>query len=341
MEVKNENLNWQALEIEETQGRLKEAIKDMLLDGANFETVARKVKEIVSKCVESLKSESLKQSVGDGLLKFASRTYTLLKETFGDLGRKEIFALSMFASGDDTPRNTEIVREIAIKELGVEQYEWGLPLNIYAKDYMKLVEQRINELAKLEAKEDYTSNLSLRNLAEIQVRLERHEDELREHVKNGENLVWIVPHENCSERCLPFQGKLYSLDGTSGVVDGIAYKPIESATDIYETTKSGKIYKNGCLSGFNCRHTTTPYKKGVRPVAIPKREIDTAREIDKKQRYLERGVRAWKDKALLYKGIDTKKFVYSRAKAKEWNERYIEFSKENKVAYYPDRTKIL
>ena len=101
--------------------------------------------------------------------------------------------------------------------------------------------------------------LSLRNSAEIEARHQVQTERIEELRRKGTRIVWCSSHSDCSRRCEPWQGKLYSLDGTSGTVDGLSYQPLEIATDIYETTRTGKVWKNGLL-GFNCRHYLTPYK---------------------------------------------------------------------------------
>ena len=146
---------------------------------------------------------------------------------------------------------------------------------------------------------------------------------------------------DCSDRCAPWQGKVYSLDGTSGVTDdGRKFVPLEQATDHYYTTKAGKTYKNGLL-GFNCRHFLIPYKKGYRFPKPNAKEERKEYEITKKQRQLERNVLKWKKEAITYKGINKDKYEFAKKKAKEWNNTYIEYSKANKRAYYSSRTKIL
>ena len=334
--AKNQGLNWQVLLIEETQTEIKVVIQKMMLDGKQFYEINKKVVEIIEKAIKELENENLKESAKNSLYMFATKVYNYLKYTYQGLTWVGITALTMVAQGLGTPTQIQIVNKIA----GNSVYNKGLPLQLFSKEYMKQIEKRVEYLVKIEAKEDYTSRVNLRNIAEMQVRQERHEEELQKMIDKGINLVWIVPHANCSERCEGWQGKLYSLDNTYGTIDGIEYQPLRNATDIYEQTKSGKIYKNGCLSGFNCRHTIEPYNKGNKPIEIPQKVIDKERNINKTQRYLERGVREWKERALLNKG-NKKKYEFARMKAKQWNDRYIEYSKKNKVAYYPSRTDII
>ena len=335
--AKKQGLNWQALLIEETQSEVKVLIQKLVLEQKTFYEINKSVVAVVSKTIKELENEQLKQRAESVLYAFATKVYNYVKQTYQGLNWLGIAALIAVANNKGTVEQIRYVNELA----GNSTYNVGLPLDVFSKDYMQFVKERIDKLAKYEAKEDYTSRVNLRNIAEMEIREERHEQELANLKEKGVELVWIVPHANCSERCEGWQGKLYSLNGTSGTIDGISYQQLENATDIYQTTKSGKIYKNGCISGFNCRHTLEPYKKGNEPVEIPSRVIDKQREINKKQRYFERGVREWKERALLTKNIDKQYYKYAREKAKQWNDRYIQYCEDNGVAYYPSRTEII
>lgn len=334
--AKHEQLNWQAILIEETQTELKALIKDLILTGKSKYEIAQSVLKKIKNCIDELESPTLKFTAERSLALYAQRVYNILNELFAGFTFIGLTALVAVSKGKATPKQYRQALKMKLDNA----YNIAQPLEIYAKDYMDIVKQRLDYLSKLEAKEDYSSRVTLRNIAEMQVRQERHEQELQDLIDNGHDLVWIVPHANCSKRCEPFQGKLYSISGKSGTIDGIRYQPLSDATDVYEVTKAGKIYKNGCLSGFNCRHTLQAYNKGNRPIEIPARVINRQREINNKQRYLERGIRHWKDRALLFKDIDKSQYLFSYRKAKEWYKKYIEFSKTNNVPYYPSRTDV-
>lgn len=340
--AKQQGLNWQALLIEETQSEIKVVISEGIMKHLNFKALDLRVKAIIDRLVNELESEALKIRCRVDLVRFANRIYLMLKPLFVDVDLAVLMSIRKVAEKQATIKEIKTAGKYLSYDVPNKVFEKAVPLDMYAKDYLKLVEQRMQEIAMLEAKPDETSRVNLRNIAEMQVRQERHEEELRGYLDKGIDLVWIVPHANCSKRCEPYQGKLYSISGKIGTIDGISYQPLSDATDNYETTRSGKIYKNGCISGFNCRHKLQAYKKGNTPVEIPAKVVKKEREINNMQRYLERGVRAWKDKALMAKvQNDTKGYVYCRQKAKEWNERYIDYSRKNEVAYYPSRTKII
>ena len=154
-------------------------------------------------------------------------------------------------------------------------------------------------------------------------------------------LVICSTHADCSERCKPWQGRVYSLDGTSGTTDdGRRFQPLENATDIYYTTKAGKTYKNGLL-GFNCRHFLVPYKSGYR---FPKPNAAEERReynITQTQRRMEAEVRKWRTVAVENKDLDRERYLDARRKAIDANKAYIAYSKEHNRAYYPSRTKLI
>lgn len=338
--AKKQGLNWQALIIEETQTEIKVEIQKMILLQKSYYEINKKVVELIESAINELENEDLKNTAKPTLYVYATRVYNYLKQTYQNLNLLALTALIAVANKTANLGQTRTVNDIAYK-LSDSVYNRAIPLDLFAKDYIKMIKERVDYLTKIEAKEDYTSRVNLRNIAEMQIRQERHEHELQYLKDNDVNLVWIVPHANCSERCEHWQGRLYSLNHTYGIIDGYEYEPLENATDIYERTKAGKIYKNGCISGFNCRHTLKPYNNGNKPIEIPGRVINKQREINTKQRYLEKGVREWKERALLYKDIDKKLYNFAKTKAKQWNERYIAYSKENDVAYYPSRTDII
>ena len=130
---------------------------------------------------------------------------------------------------------------------------------------------------------------------------------------------------------------MYSLDGTNGTQDGVSYQPLENATEIYD--KYG--YRNGCLSGFNCRHKLIPYNKGFRPIPISEKEMEKQRELEKQQRYMERTIRRYESRALMSKSEKkTKAYKHYKGLVKDWTERYEEFSRKNKIPFYPSRLDI-
>ena len=87
------------------------------------------------------------------------------------------------------------------------------------------------------------------------------------------------------------------------------------------------------IYGINCRHYVEPYfgdHKGNEEKKLTQEECDEAYRISQKQRYLERGVRAWKREKEISKARgDTERFKQSSLKVKEWSNRLDTFTKNN------------
>lgn len=241
-----------------------------------------------------------------------------------------------------TLRKTPLFKAV-ITSIPDKAYNWAVPLEQWERSYTKTINRIMVDLVYSDAKEDYTTNVNLRNIAEMTVRYERQLERLEELKSDGVKLVWIEPHANCSERCEKYQGRLYSLDNSSGKIDGIDYRPLEYATnnpvDRY-VTRAGKVYQNGCITGFNCRHQLIPYATGNRPMPIPADVIARRRAIEQRQREMERDIRAQKRKAVLMRNVSPEAYNKAREKASRMTELYEEYSRKNDAAFSRERTSI-
>ena len=219
-----------------------------------------------------------------------------------------------------------------VGELGVANQEYG-------KIYMERVKKALDGLIESEAK--YDTHVSLRNIAEMTVRYEKTIKSLEEMKARGINLIVTSRHENCSKRCEKWQGGHYTLDNTYQEVDGIQFIPLKVATDQYVTTKSGKTYKNGHLTGYNCRHYAIPYRKGYEPPMVDKATVERQRKIDQRMRELERLIRHWKEKVKMYENTNfTKEHKNAILKVRYWKKQYEMFCKANRRAIEPSRIQI-
>lgn len=241
-----------------------------------------------------------------------------------------------------TLRKTPLFKAV-ITSIPDKAYNWAVPLEQWERSYTKTINRIMVDLVYSDAKEDYTTNVNLRNIAEMTVRYERQLERLEELKADGVKLVWIEPHANCSERCEKYQGKLYSLDGSTGKIDGIDYRPLEYATnnpvDRY-VTRAGKVYQNGCITGFNCRHQLIPYATGNRPMPIPADVIARRRAVEQRQREMERDIRAQKRKAVLMRNVSPEAYNKAREKASRMTELYEEYSRKNDAAFSRERTSL-
>lgn len=161
---------------------------------------------------------------------------------------------------------------------------------------------------------------------------------------NGDKLVWASTHVDCSPRCFPWQGRLYSLDGSYGTTDtGVSYQPLENAVNVPYTTKAGKTYMNGLL-GFNCRHRLIPYKDEQQPPkGYTKAQTVKAYQLDLAQRAMEREIRRVKERAHLLKGVeDVQDGEISKlfAQARNMTEAYRKFCRDNNRVAMIYRTQV-
>lgn len=349
-------LNPQASILVDVQTDIKTIIKNGVLNGMPFSIIQNKTREVIENSLQKIKSATLKTDARASLMQFANTAYAQLKMQFPNpVKAVSIYTLvkgislafdkgKTFQSGEMYIPKTN-AEKTAFKELYGKVFATqakGIPAQEFTKTYMKQVSDAMHKLADLRALDpnDVTGRNSLRNLAEMQVRYERHQDEIAQLKKDGVKLVICSTHGDCSERCSKWQGRVYSLDGTYGTTkDGRKYVPLEKATDVFYTTKAGRTYKNGLL-GFNCRHKLYPYQEGMVIPYVSKKEQNAEREITRRQRELERYVVKWREESLMQKG-NAVEHRRAKEKARYWFNKYVSFSKANNRAYYPDRVKIL
>lgn len=335
--AKTQGLNWQALLIEETQTQIKLAIRNFVLNGNSFILLDREVQKIINETIKDLENEILKIEAKRTLNLFAEKVY---KKFISDLGFNYSILLStikVMSKGNYSKEEINILNG-KIQDVKGLQAEVGLAGQEYHKPYIERVKTALNNMRQIEA--TIPNGVSLRNLAEMQVRDEKHKNEINTLKENKNILVVCSTHGNCSKRCEPWQGRYYTLDGSTRKIDGHDFIPLETATDVFVTTKSGKTYKNGLL-GYNCRHKITVYKPNEIIPNMSAMEIEKEREIDQRMRQLERNVRMWKEEKVLNSGVDKKRYEIASKKAIEWNKRYIDYAKTSGRAYYPDRVKII
>lgn len=351
-------LNEQASILVDAQTDIKTAIKKGVLGGASFVVISAEVRKIISRTIARIRSPTLQKDARVSLMKFANKAYSDFQATLNLNGtllaavvllseritERKVNGLQGKYFVPKTPREIDAVEQVAERtEIRLRAYDRGLPLQEFQKTYIDRVSRALSGLAEEKALDpnDVTGRNSLRNLAEMQVRYERHLQEIADLKNSGTRLVVCSVHADCSDRCVPWQGRVYSLDGTSGTTeDGRKFIPLETATDIYYTTKAGRTYKNGLL-GFNCRHKLLPYKANMVIPFVSETERKKEDAITKRQRALERAVIGYREEALMYKGNNAEKYREARRNAVEIYDEYKRFSKKNGRAYYPDRVKIL
>lgn len=340
-------LNRQASVLVDAQTDIKTAIKQSVLSGMGSRHVKLKVQEIINNAISKISSPVLKQDGRIALMRFADKAYSQFIADLNSIAPQILPAVIVIMNAITTkPMHGKIYypnTQAEVKAASALSYSAtnkGIPLEEFTKTYIEKVDKALNNLAKEKALDpnDITGRNTLRNLAEMQVRYERHQSDIQDFRERGIKLVVCSVHADCSDRCRDWQGLVYSLDGSTGYTeDGKRFQPLENATD-RNFTKRG--VPNGLL-GFNCRHKLYEYKPHM---VIPSVSASVQRReyaITKTQRELEREVINAREQALGNKGVNGELYKKWAKIAKERYAYYKAYCQKNGRAYYPDRVKIL
>lgn len=130
----------------------------------------------------------------------------------------------------------------------------------------------------------------------------------------GVKRILLSEHLDCRPTHFDWQGTIINVE------------------DIVEITGYGEVTG---LCGINCRHYFLPYfgdKEGNDLKKYNKSECEEAYKISQKQRYLERGIRKWKNAKEMYKTNDDKEaYRYANKKVNLWSDRLDTYTKENNL----------
>lgn len=344
--IANSRFDPQILTLEEAQNLIRQAVKDEIFLLIPKNKVDARVRDIIRSTLKKIKIPSLKTAAYYSLLNFFNKLRRIAHEN--EMKRLLIFvALACLKTNNYTSMTRQdaisIIRRSFVKKTS-DEILYGQALNIhherYMRDYVRpMLDKLVREKALDPDAPGYIGRrMTLLARSELEVRYDFHQKQISEFRARGVKLVVVSSHSDCSERCLPWQGRVYSLDGTYGKApDGRMYIPIEIATNIL--TPNGKWY-NG-LFGFNCRHYMREYEDGLSFPNISKEEAKKQYRITQKQRSLERNIRRTRTEALMMKDCDTEEYKRLNERAKMLYKSYKEFSRQNNRAYFPSRTQIM
>lgn len=298
------------------QTELKILIRDAMysvLLMAKFEQEKRK---IIEKALEQIKNEQLREKARIALNDFANKEYKTMV-TMLNLGNMPLVVA--FAGRD-------MLKAIDLKS---SQKELNKAINSVGKVELN---KAFTNLGNSQAKVSYSH--SLYGYAEMTARYEEQQKMVND-LRKKTNLVICDTHSDCSDRCFRWQGRVYSLDGTSGTTsDGRKYVPLEVAV------KNTEYGVNNGLLGYNCRHKIVAYKDGLKPVKVGRQEQQREKKISDHQRLLEREIRLMKDLAQSFKNIDANKVKFYTERTKTLTSEYKQFCKDNNRVEYRSRLQI-
>lgn len=338
------------------QLKIKEIITQDLTRGVDKQTTFKKLKQVIEKFGATLADENVRRkfeiSLARGAVKIYDETAARLENIAAALSIP-LVALISIVQGKSKERTTDTANRqtqsvgaaVAVSRKGEREYLYEDRIEV--PNVRQRVKAEIERLMFDIADEDIKdrNGASLRNIAEIHVRHDYQQASIEQMRANGVKLVWASTHVDCSPRCFPWQGKLYSLDGTTGTTStGVSYQPLEVAVNVPYTTRAGVTYMNGLL-GFNCRHRLIPYNdEQVPPKGYTKAQTVKAYQLDLQQRAIEREIRRVKERAHLLKGVqngnDTGAINKLFADARKMTEAYRKFCADNNRVAMIYRTQV-
>lgn len=155
----------------------------------------------------------------------------------------------------------------------------------------------------------------------------------------GINLITVDSHIGARPLCAPYQGRIFSRDGTFGVtVDGsgrqLEYAPLSS-------TSYGKP---AGLFGINCGHSSYPFIPGINIQRyFPQDEAENAARYKEfqVQRKLEREIRAGKRECMMLRAAgDDEGYKKAALRLRTHREKYRVYSNQHGLSMHNDRTQV-
>lgn len=327
---------------------IKRIVLEDVVNGVSQKTTYGKFKKVIEAYSANIKDADMRKRFETSLAKGAIKIYNHVHnqlQSIGDMFQLPVAVIISVVGGKmkqlskntntsinaTQMQNGDVVREFIFEDrIDVPHIRTKLKAEL---------ERLITQLTDAEIKD--ADGASLRALAEMNVRHEAQQNSINQMRSGGIKLVWASTHIDCSLRCLPWQGKLYSLDGTYGTTaTGVRYEPLENATQIPYTTKAGRTYMNGLL-GFNCRHRLIPYNdEQVPPQGYSVEESRRHYAIDQRQRAMERAIRQVKEKAHLMRTFDGAGASKLFAQARNMVAQYRDFCLKNNTVAMIYRTQV-
>lgn len=320
----------------DTQTEIKDLIKEAVFNVLVMITFTTRLKKLLDKNLAEIKDEEERKTCREALERYAIREYRITIDLLNLGNLPVILSFSAYT-----------INEVNIKQLQANLTQRTQNLGI--ADVNKAFSQLGDSQVKLKAGESLTAH------TERKMRYDSQSEMVEDLQNQGVKLVICDTHSDCSDRCFPWQGRVYSLDHTTGTTqDGKKYVPLETATEIFVTTKSGRVWKNGLIYGFNCRHKLSPYHEGMKANNVSKKEQQKQNKLTEKQRFYEREIRKAKDNARTfaigqknYSQFDRKTREYMQARAKKYRDKaisltdeYEAFCRDNNRVIYRSRIKI-
>lgn len=155
----------------------------------------------------------------------------------------------------------------------------------------------------------------------------------------GIQLIEVSSHMGARPLCAPYQGRIFSRDGSKGITtDGAGGK-------IYYTPLSETSFGEPAgLFGINCGHVQYPFVPGInfqRYFPYPKEENDRRYQQFQRQRAMERDIRATKRECMMLQELDdTEGLQKASQRLRSQKQKYSQYSKDCGLGTHYDRTQV-
>ena len=327
--------------IADAQTELKKIVEENVRERRSQDDLKTKCEKVISKLRDSLKNEDTREKVTESMQIYVRELYVRFTTLYSAI--RAMTQILRKQGVVNSVRRDGLPRGGIDVSLDPSSYNMETAARIDFQTYQRQVREELGRILSTEPRPDYGErNINMRLIAELNVRYEKQMDMIKDLSEQGEDLVWIEPHANCSARCEPWQGKLYSISGRTGkTYEGVSFQPLSNATDVRVTTKSGRTYMNGCVTGFGCRHKLTPYRPGNKPTMIPAEVVEKQRKAEAKQRELERRIRYEKERAIILREIDPEQAKDARNKSRKLTQIYNAFSAMSNLPRVETRTRVM
>lgn len=359
---------WVAVAVSDLKVQIKAYILDKYLDRVPkhriFDAIRREIGYLIKELEEDGKGDSA-ESYREELEEFAEEAY---EQTRRMVGSKTAYALALTLANPVTlteKQKQEIAQNASVTmyvppeqvariaprhDLGRTAYSSATAADKYYWEVHKETKQLLASFTELTEGKQYLIRVNPRSISEMNVRFQAYQAQKQKLISDGVKLVYVPPHSNCSKRCQPYQGKVYSLTGQRERYDRGTAIPIEDVAE--NVTVQGKrdpsrTYYAGLFS-YNCRHRMRPYHEGQFLEVIPDSVVESTRKIEQRQREMEREIRTLKEQRLYYRVIKKKLTKAQQGvmqteingltdKIKDKTKAYESYSARNHVPYNPTR----
>lgn len=362
--------DWTAYCSEQLKSDLKVLVLREYLSTHNANTVMNRALKEIKRFTDEIDDDGIAKNFFTNLSEFVAELIESCRQNIGSMSAYQV-AMALRSSLTEAqkrmlPMNNanqnqatfklsdgeaSVLAQVAQTQLVPEySYNRATSANTFNGDVQKQVKEWLAQYKATDRPKNYIYSSQERGYAEMNIRYNAYLKNKQSLQEQGVKLILVPSHANCSERCQPYQGRVYSLDGTSGTIDGRKYIPIEDVSDkvTYTSPKTGKTYFAGLFS-YNCRHRMEKYEKGMNIEIIPADVIERQRSLEEQQRLLERTYRKGREEWMILNEIYKKSkdenihaLMTARYKKNVMiRKQYVAFCNNNNLVEYRERLKII